>query len=236
MANKKTKSKRKKAKKTKSGYTTKQIMSPGFQMPSDYNELVKIHKTLAKTADRRLLRLEEYSKEENMGNALQWAYARAMRDIKAWSGEEAKRFDTKPPENKHSILAKIKDIQNFIEKPSSTKAGIKGIYQKRAESVNEEYGTDFTWEDIGDFYEGEMYKRLDESFASDTITETVGKMVQEKGEVKKLFEAMSKLDAKDVNKFLEKQKIFRGDDAVEDKLIKKMVKEYPDEVKEFLGI
>ena len=220
------------------GYSTKEILKPGFNMPSDYNELVKVYRTLAKSADQRLLRLEEYSKQENMGNAKQWAYARAMRDIKAWSGEKAERFNTAPPAKKQSLLAKIKDIENFLEKPSSTKQGIKKIYMDRASKVNEEYGTDFTWEDIGDFYESAMYKKLDESYASDTITETIGNLEESKDEIKKIFKSLDKIKGKKKKQaFIDSQEIFReNEDPAVNKLMKQLVKDYPDEIKDILGL
>lgn len=220
------------------GYSTKEILKPGFNMPSDYNELVKVYRTLAKSADQRLVRLEKYAEEENMGNAKQWAYARAMRDIEAWSKGESNRFNTAPPAKKQSLLAKIKDIENFLEKPSSTKQGIKKIYMERAAKVNEEYGTDFTWEDIGDFYESAMYKKLDESFASDTITETIGNLNEAKDEIKKIFNSLDKIKGKKAKeKFINNQEIFReSDDPAVNKLMKQIIKDYPDEVKDILGL
>lgn len=220
------------------GYSTKEILKPGFNMPSDYNELVKVYRTLAKSADQRLLRLEEYSKQKNMGNAKQWAYARAMRDIKAWSGDKAERFNTAPPEKKQSLLAKIKDIENFLEKPSSTKQGIKKIYMDRASKVNQEYGTGFTWEDIGDFYESEMYKKLDESYASDTISESIGDLWEHKDEIKELYEKLNKVKGKkNKQKFIDSQEIFReNDDPAVNKLMKELIKDYPSEVKRVLNL
>ena len=57
-------------------YTLKDITTPGFQLPADYNELVSVYRTLAKTADQRLVRLEKYANDPYMGNALTWAYAK----------------------------------------------------------------------------------------------------------------------------------------------------------------
>ena len=54
-------------------YTLKDITTPGFQLPADYNELVSVYRTLAKTADQRLVRLEKYAEEPNMGDALKWS-------------------------------------------------------------------------------------------------------------------------------------------------------------------
>ena len=213
------------------GYSTKEIMSPEFDMPKDYNELVKVYRTLAKSADQRLVRLEKYANEPNMGNAMQWSYARAMHDIKDWSGDEANRFNTAPPAKKTSLLSKIRDIQTFLDAPTSTKKGIKNVYQKRANSINKKYGTDFTWEDIGDFFESNFYKKLDESYASDTIVRAIGKMVKNEAKIKEAIEEMKKEKKKPKR---DRTIIHTGSKVVND-VISDIVSSYPEEVKELLN-
>ena len=215
------------------GFTTKQILSPGFVLPKDKNDLESVYRTLAKSADQRLVRLEKYSEEENMGDALRWAYARAERDIKAWSGDEAKRFNTAPPKTKQGLIAKIKDIQTFLEAPSSTKQGIKKIYIDRAKSINKKFGTNFTWQDMGDFFEGQMYQELDAKKASNTIVEAFGAMMQNKDKVKK---ALDKLDADKRKPKAKQQTINISDDAILEKTIKEIIKDYPDEVRDLLDL
>ena len=211
-------------------YSTKEIMKPGFQLPSDYNELVSVYRTLAKTADQRLVRLESYAYDENMGNVLQWAYARAQRDIEQWSGSEAKRFNTAPPTKKQSLIAKIKDIQTFIEAPSSTKQGIKNVYQKRAQTINEKYGTNLTWENIGDFFESEMYKKLEDKYGSDLVLKVlaaIDKSKKEQSKAKKMQEEANK-STKD------KTVVKIADDDILQRAVDEVIAQYSDDIKEFL--
>ena len=125
-----------------------------------YDDLVKEYRQLAKRADQRLVRLEKLSGQENFHTAINWAYAKAQRSIRHWSGEGATRFNVKPPEKVTQIKAKIKDIKTFLEMPTSTKSGIINIYKKRADTLNEHYGTSFSWEDLGSFFENEGTKKL----------------------------------------------------------------------------
>ena len=213
-------------------YTLKDITTPGFQMPADYNELVSVYRTLAKTADQRLVRLEKYAEEPNMGDALKWSYARAMKDIEHWSGEQASRFNTTPPKTRQSLLAKITDIQTFLSKPSSTKSGIKNIYIKRANTINNNYGTDFTWQNIGDFYESEFYKKLEDKFnASKTVVEAIGTIRDNPKIIKDAIAAMEE----EKNKADKDKKVLKLNDSdVVNDVIKQIIDNYPDEVKVLL--
>lgn len=108
------------------------------------------YKRLAKVADQRLVRLEELSKQKDYKNVKKYAYATAMEDIKAFGGKQ--RWNTKAPEDPRLMYEKIKAMKYFIESPTSTKAGIKEVYQKKANTLNENYGTNFTWQDLADYY------------------------------------------------------------------------------------
>lgn len=205
------------------GYKYQQIMNPFFEMPTDYKEAVKVYKTLAKTADQRLVRLESYSHDPNMGNALQWAYARAERDIKQWSGEKATRFNTAAPESMQQLLAKIEDIKTFLSSESSTKKGIIEILKGRAETFNEKYGTNYKWDELGDFFESEFYEDLDKSYGSDTIQEAVAQIQKNK---KKILKALEK--SKEVN-------IRVPDNEVLEDVVNDIIKDYGPEVQKFLS-
>lgn len=213
-------------------YTLKDITTPGFQLPADYNELVSVYRTLAKTADQRLVRLEKYAEEPNMGDALNWAYRKAQWDIKQWSGEQANRFNTKPPEKYNSLLAKVKDIQSFIESPSSTKQGIKKVYMERAKSINEKYGTNFNWQNVGDFFESSFYAKLkDEVGGSDTIVEAIGYIQKHPDQIKRAIATMKKeQNTPDAEKTVIK---IKNNDVLSDK-INQIISKYPEGVLKML--
>ena len=173
------------------------------------------YKRLAKTADQRLVRLEGYRHEEYFKNADKWSYTKAMRDIKRWSGDEATRFNTKMPEKKEDVLAKISDMRSFIESPTSTKKGILDIYKKRAETFNREtpradasgkkrggFGTKFTWQDIAKYYESGLAQKWSDKFGSDTALRTIAVIQKNKKKIQKAIETGRKVDVRVEDKIL----------------------------------
>lgn len=152
----------------KASYKLSQIMDPGFELPSDRTELLKVYRTVAKAADQRLVRLEKVTQEENFKIADKWAYARAQRDIRAWSGEDATRFNVTPPGSKQGIQAKIEDIRTFLQAPTSTKTGIKKIFIQKANTLNKEFGTSFKWDQVGKFFKSAQWKEMSDKYASRT--------------------------------------------------------------------
>ena len=174
------------------GYSTKQILDPWFNMPESYDELEKIYRTLAKSADQRLVRLERYAEEKSFKTATEWAYARAMHDIKQWSGDEADRFNTKPPTSKTDLLSKIKDIEHFLESKTSTKTGIITVYKRKADSLNKsmraEYGddwTDVTWQDMAQYFDSALYDKIDKQYGSKTKMIVMSTLKKKKKEIAK---------------------------------------------------
>ena len=203
------------------GYKLDQIMNPFFEMPETYEEAVKVYRTLAKTADQRLVRLEAYEYDPNFKNATKWSYARAMRDIQQWSGEQATRFNTAPPESMAALQAKIEDIKTFLASPTSTKKGIKEVLQRRADTLNKEYGTKFKWNDVGTFFESELAQKMDSDYASKTMIKIVASLQKNKKEILKELKTSQDKD----------QRV--PDDMVE-KLVQDVLQNYGQEVIDYL--
>lgn len=113
------------------------------------------YKRLATTADKRMQRLEKLSETETYKDVLNWSYRTAQRDIKKWSGENHRRFLTKAPENPEKLLAKVSDIQKFLEAPTSSKASIDKFTKKALNTINEKYGDgyEFTSSDLHRLYQ-----------------------------------------------------------------------------------
>ena len=179
-------------------------MGKKAQRNAKYAALVKEYRKLAKRADQRLVRLEKYSQQDKYSNILQYAYARAQRDIRSWSGENATRFNTKPPSNINSLQGKINDIKTFLQSASSSikptqdnavyndkgqiiGGGIDLTYQKRADTLNQKYGTDVTWENVGSIFESTLYKKLSKKYSSKTAVRIIGKLQGNEKRVVKSF-------------------------------------------------
>lgn len=140
----------------------------------DREEIEKEYNRLAKKADARLRALESYQYQKNFKTATKWAYAKAMRDIISWGGN--KRFQTSAKKLSDTELQmKIKDIESFLESPTSTKRGIINTYKKRVDTLNKNLGTNFTWDEFAKFIKSDTYKKIDSLFGSNTIFSVVGK-------------------------------------------------------------
>lgn len=160
---------------------------------SDYNSLVTQYRKLAKKADQRLVRLEKLSTQDDFKNVKQWAYKKAVQNAMYWgSSPEKPRFNIAPPKRADSLKAKIQDIQDFLDKPTSSKSGIIKIYQKRADTLNkkyEKYGLNLSWQDVGDFFESNLYKKLEKSFSSGTVVKAIATIKNNELEILQDFEA-----------------------------------------------
>ena len=161
-----------------------EVLDPAFQMPTDYEGLLKVYKKAAKAADQRLVRLEQLSGEDNFKTAKQYSYAKAMRAIKEWSGEEATRFNTKAPKTVAGLKEKIADISEFLKAKSSTKTGLKNVHLSRAKKLNERYGTDFSVSEWDTFLNSELMKKLDSKYGyGGTKDEVIATLVQDKDNI-----------------------------------------------------
>ncbi len=162
--------------------TKHQYNMGNFAQKSGETDL-QYYRRLAKQADQRLVRLEGYQHDRNFANVTQWAYARAQEDISKWSGPDARRFNTAPPMKQAGgkavidetrLRSKIQDIKAFLESPTSTKKGITQVYKNRVDTINQKYGTNFTWQQFAKFTESETFQKLDWEYGSKTIMKAIG--------------------------------------------------------------
>ena len=147
---------------------------------------LEYYRRLAKTADQRLVRLEKLKSEPHFENVDKYAYARAMRDIEVWGG--GRRFNTKPPEDSRQFNEKISDMLRFLQSPTSTKGGIKEVYQKRVDTLNKKYNLNMTWQQFADITESKELDAFMGGYASDTVFRAIGKVQRNRGEIQKALE------------------------------------------------
>lgn len=194
-----------------------------------YNDLVKEYRKLAKRADQRLVRLEKLSGQKDFKQVRQWAYKNAVTDALEWGASPDKpRFNIAPPKSTISLKAKIRDIQNFLEKPTSTKAGIIEVYEKKAQTLNEkykDYGLNLNWSDVGTFFESALYKKLSKKYSSGTVVKAIATLKNNEAEVIRDF---AKHKASHVKT--------EDNDIVIDDAIKRMTSYYKADVKKLLNM
>lgn len=186
------------------------------------------YKQKAKTADQRLVRLEALSHEKHFEGVLDFAYKGAIRDIESWGGD--KRFNIAPPVKLTELQAKISDIDKFLSKVSSNKRDIVKFYQSRAKTFNEgrtdkegntlggfgkEFGVEFTWQDIANYYEDKKGNREAVKLASKTEVRAIATIKRlheiekndDNGVVKNIEENKKRLEKGSYKNAEEKQKI-----------------------------
>ena len=198
------------------------------------NDLLREYRKLAKRADQRLVRLEKLSQTKNFKQVKQWAYKNAATDAIHWGANPEKpRFNIAPPRtekgniNTTQLKAKIQDMKNFLEKPTSTKAGIVNIYQKKADTLNEKYkkwGLDLNWSDVGDFFESKLYKKLAKSMGSGTRIKAIATIKENEEEILKNFAQHKASHIKT-----------EDNDIVVDEAIKRMLQYYKSDVRNLLN-
>lgn len=156
------------------------------------NESIEAYaKRLAMQSNKRLQRLNQYAEREHMKGIKNYAYKQAMRDIQSetlsWGRPGAKTYGLSMPADKKALQSKINSMVKFLESPTSTLTGIKKIYQERANTINERYGTNFTWEELANYYEKDISDINDSKYGSKTLIKALGainRLGPKKGESK----------------------------------------------------
>lgn len=129
---------------------------------------------LFKQADQRLVRIEKYAKDPGFENVKNYAYSKAMKELQGFGQS---RFNAKipdPDKDPKLFRAKLATAKDFLTAPTSTKSGIVKVYQNRADTINQKYGTNFDWQDMGDFFESGMFQKLSAIFGSKTVLRAIG--------------------------------------------------------------
>lgn len=138
-------------------------------------ELLKEYRRLADRADKRMLRLERLAEsDKEFDKVLDYSYKKASENARLWGSTSAKpRFAINPPTSEQDIKLKIKDIESFLEKPTSTKSGIIRSYKKRADNLNKllpEGSKKLTWQDYKKYFEQAEAQNIDSKFGYRTLT------------------------------------------------------------------
>lgn len=141
------------------------------------DELRREYLRLAHRADTRLARLEKYAEREHFRGIKTYAYARAMSDIQAFEGGEGlTRFRANVPNTPEALRARINAVNTFLESPTSTISSVRGVYMKRTAAYNQSQGTNFTWQEMANFWEFNEDNRLDEKYGSRTLARALARV------------------------------------------------------------
>ena len=135
--------------------------------------LTEQYKKLAKHANMRLLRLEKRAGSNPA--LLDWAYAHAQEDIRKWRGSGKHRYPSTVKQDApiSQLQARIADVEKFLEMETSTISGVKRINDKRVDTINKKFDTDFTASDYQQFARSGMLDKLKARFGSQTMWSAV---------------------------------------------------------------
>lgn len=196
----------------------------------EYASMYADFRQIAKNADRRLRSLRALSYQENYKGVLQYAYARAQKDIREQTGQTGNnlRFSSHIPTTIRGLASYKKDVERFMKAESSKKQGITHIYKRRAETINIKYGRvegaktlkakkiagwkDLTWRDLANYYEKEKHVKLDGKLGSSTQMKVLGRF-------KRLENKDKDQQAKDIQEVINGTKKL-SDDEVENTRIR----------------
>ena len=129
---------------------------------------------LFKQADQRMVRNEKLAKEQGFEHVLSYAYAKAQKEL---AGYGQSRFNAKipdPDKDPKLFRAKLAIAKEYLTAPTSTKSGIVNVYQNKADVINQKYGTNFNWQDMGDFFESGQFQKLSAQYGSKTVMRAIG--------------------------------------------------------------
>lgn len=147
---------------------------------------------LAKVVDQRLVRIEDLSGLR--GNApvsgYDYAYKFAYRKAMEALPDDQMRFNANIPKpGTFEWRERVNAMRTFLSSPSSTKGGIKKTFINKAKTINSKYDTNFTGEDLADFFSKGDFEKLMQNFGSDTIFKAIGKVHQMEDNIKNGVEA-----------------------------------------------
>lgn len=132
---------------------------------------------LSGTAQSRMRELQKWVKKEpQYKNVLDWGYRLGRKAIARMYGENAKSFRRKAPTDKNTLIKNISEIEKFLSLPTTTKTGVIDIYKKRADTLNKNWGTNFSWEDLAVFFEGTGYEQNERVYGSDVYLLAIGEI------------------------------------------------------------
>lgn len=194
--------------------------------------LNKFYRRIVDTANHRLLEIERMSGKKGYEEIKQFAYKKAMYDIHTLFGEDRKRFRAAGlPTDIREIPKYINSVLRFLEMPTSTKIGIQNIYQKRANTINDRYGTNISWGTVANLYQSSLYKKLDSKYGSKTAVKVIAQYQKNKKAIKKYLKEVS--DSKKGKKVPGDISIQVDDRHLED-TVNEVLKEYGTDISKLL--
>lgn len=156
-------------------------------------------KPMMQQANAMLLNLEKLATMEEYAGIEQFAYRNAMQSIKEIRGSNYKRFNM--PKNTHQLEKTKRAIEKFLDSPTSSKKGIKALYEKNASWFNEQMGSKFSWQKMGTFLQAAEFEDLKADYFSKTAIMIVSQLYKHRRKTgkKKFIQMLEKHEIKELD-------------------------------------
>lgn len=172
---------------------------------TDKDKLISEYIKLAKRANKRLYNLEKLSKESGFENVTKWGYRNALYDIQQRGGDRRYKLKIDKNINTKTLSAMRNEVYKFLNYPTSTKRGIVTLYKEKTEKFNKDYGTNWKWQDMANYFESGGKELFEEKFSSSTSLKVLGVFQKNKKDIKKIKEKIDEFnnDNKKTDKLLD---------------------------------
>lgn len=164
-----------------------------FNRNQSKKDLIKDYNKMARAANKQLYRLEQYSERPGYEAITKFAYAKAMKNIKRRHGDNIRFSIVSENYDLRRLRGDINAVLEFMNSPSRTLGGIQEIYQRKADSINAKFGTDFTWQTMADYYSTGLNAKLDSKYGSKTALVYFGEFQKKSiDELEKIYRSLNK--------------------------------------------
>lgn len=194
----------------------------------EYQKLKKEYVKLAKRADQRLVRLERRFKTAPELEGM--AYKRAVFDIFKLTGIGGlPRFNRAIPKDLKHLRRALKNVERFLGAVTSTWKGYqRKDLQKRVNTLNQKYNTNYTSEDLQRLGASGLIDQAKNKAGSETGLKALGFIYRKRDEFKKLVEKAKKqhrklLDFKEYRNLLTEAGSIVGN--IVDSMVRDFIKE-----------
>ena len=196
---------------------------------SEYQKLKKEYVKLAKRADQRLVRLERRFKTAPELEGM--AYKRAVFDIFKLTGIGGMpRFNRAIPKDLKHLRRALKNVERFLRAVTSTWKGYqRKDLQKRVNTLNQKYNTNYTPEDLQRLGSSGLIDRFKDKGGSETGMKALGFVQRKKEELKRLVDKARKQHKK-LRDYKEYRELTKDNDTLVNKIIDSEVRSFIDEV------
>lgn len=178
-------------------------------------QLLTEYRRLAKTINQRMVRLERLKEDQYYTGVLTYAYAGAKKAAERWgtSGEKPRfKESIKGMDNidLNTLRARVSYLRTLEKSQTMTKGGIKKMYVDRTKSLNKAWGTDYTWQEIANFFDKGIVDINDMAYGSKTVMGASNVILR------------NKITPKNVDEKLKELKRDGNIDSVEEEVIKNL--------------